>query len=33
MTVPQTLKSWTVARIITSLAGLGMVLAGQALFG
>jgi len=33
MTVPQTLRSWTVARIITSLAGLAMVMAAHALIG
>jgi gluconate transporter len=33
MAVPQTLKSWTAMKVITSLCGLAMVLAAQALFG
>jgi gluconate transporter len=33
MTVPQTLRSWTVMKVITSLAGIGVVLAAQAIFG
>jgi gluconate transporter len=33
MTVPQTLRSWTVARIVVSLTGLAIVLAAQALLG
>ena len=33
MAVPQTLKSWTVMKVITSLCGLALVLAAQALFG
>ena len=33
MTVTQTLQSWTVMKVITSLAGLALVLAAQALFG
>jgi len=33
MAVQQTLKSWTVMKVITSLCGLAMVLAAQALFG
>ncbi len=33
MAVPQTLKSWTVMKVITSVCGLALVLAAQALFG
>jgi len=33
MAVQQTLKSWTVMKVITSLCGLALVLAAQALFG
>jgi H+/gluconate symporter-like permease len=33
MTVPQTLRSWTVMKVITSLAGICVVLAAQAIFG
>ncbi len=33
MAVQQTLKSWTVMKVITSLCGLAMVLTAQALFG
>jgi H+/gluconate symporter-like permease len=33
MTVPQTLRSWTVGRIIVSLTGLGIILAAHAVFG
>ncbi len=33
MTVTQTLRSWTVARIIVSLTGLGIILAAQVLLG
>jgi H+/gluconate symporter-like permease len=33
MTVPQTLRSWTVMKVITSLTGIGVVLAAQAIFG
>ncbi len=33
MTVPQTLRSWTVGRVLVSLAGLGMILAAQVLLG
>jgi gluconate:H+ symporter, GntP family len=32
MTVPQTLRSWTVMKVITSLTGLAIVLAAQAVF-
>ena len=32
MTVPQTLRSWTVMKVITSLTGIAVVLAAQALF-
>ena len=31
MTVPQTLRSWTVMKVITSLTGIGVVLAAQAI--
>jgi len=33
MTVTQTLRTWTVMKVITSLAGLALVMAAQALFG
>jgi gluconate transporter len=33
MAVPQTLKSWTVMKVITSVSGLVMVLAAQAMWG
>ena len=33
MTVPQTLRSWTVMKVITSLTGIAVVLAAQAIFG
>ena len=33
MTVPQTLKSWTVMKIVTTLFGFGLVLAAQAVMG
>jgi gluconate transporter len=33
MTVPQTLRSWTVMKVITSLVGIALVLAAHALFG
>ena len=33
MTVPQTLRSWTTMKIITSFVGFGLVLAAQAVFG
>jgi H+/gluconate symporter-like permease len=33
MTVPQTLRSWTAMKVITSIVGLAIVLAVQALFG
>lgn len=33
MTVPQTLRSWTVMKMISSLAGIAIVLAAQAIFG
>ena len=33
MTVQQTLRSWTVMKVITSLTGIGVVLAAQAIFG
>ena len=33
MTVPQTLRSWTVMKVITSVTGIGLVLAAQALWG
>jgi gluconate transporter len=33
MEVPQTLKSWTVMKVITSITGFALVLAAQALFG
>jgi gluconate transporter len=33
MTVQQTLRSWTVMKVITSLSGIGLVLAAQAIFG
>jgi gluconate transporter len=33
MAVPQTLKSWTVMKVITSVCGLAMVLAAQAIWG
>jgi H+/gluconate symporter-like permease len=33
MQVPQTLKSWTVMKVITSITGFALVLAAQALFG
>ncbi|MBS1873078.1 MAG: gluconate transporter [Acidobacteria bacterium] len=33
MTVPQTLRSWTVMKVVTSMVGLAIVLAAQALFG
>jgi H+/gluconate symporter-like permease len=32
MTVPQTLKSWTSMKILTSFTGLALVLAAQAVF-
>src|SRR6266566_7600141 len=32
MTVPQTLRSWTVMKVITSVSGIGLVLAAQAIF-
>jgi gluconate transporter len=33
MTVPQTLRSWTVMKVITSFVGIALILAAQALFG
>jgi H+/gluconate symporter-like permease len=33
MTVPQTLRSWTVMKVITSLVGIALVLAAHALLG
>ena len=33
MTVPQTLKSWTVMKVITSIVGILVVMAVQALLG
>lgn len=33
MTVPQTLRSWTTMKVITSLVGIAIVLAAQAVFG
>ena len=33
MAVPQTLKTWTVMKVITSVCGLALVLAAQAIFG
>lgn len=33
MTVPQTLRSWTVMKVVTSLVGLALVLIAQAVFG
>ena len=33
MEVPQTLKSWTVMKVITSITGFALVLAAQAVFG
>lgn len=33
MTVPQTLRSWTAMKVVTSVVGLALVLAAQALFG
>jgi H+/gluconate symporter-like permease len=33
MTVPQTLRSWTAMKVITSFAGIAIVLAVQAAFG
>ncbi|MGH9661036.1 MAG: gluconate:H+ symporter, partial [Bryobacteraceae bacterium] len=33
MTVPQTLRSWTMMKIVTSVVGIGSVLAAQALLG
>jgi H+/gluconate symporter-like permease len=33
MTVPQTLRSWTAMKVITSLSGIGLVLAAQAMWG
>jgi gluconate transporter len=33
MTVPQTLRSWTAMKVVTSLVGLAIVLAAHALFG
>ncbi len=33
MAVPQTLKSWTVMKVITSVSGLALVLAAQAIWG
>jgi GntP family gluconate:H+ symporter len=33
MAVPQTLKSWTVMKVITSVVGFGLVIAMQALWG
>jgi gluconate transporter len=33
MTVPQTLRSWTAMKVITSLSGIGLVLVAQALWG
>jgi gluconate transporter len=33
MEVPQTLKSWTVMKVITSITGFSLVMAAQALFG
>lgn len=33
MTVPQTLKSWTVMKIITSLVGITIIMIAQAIFG
>ncbi|MBI5084371.1 MAG: hypothetical protein HZB13_07225, partial [Acidobacteria bacterium] len=33
MTVPQTLKSWTAMKVITSFVGIALVLAAQAIFG
>ena len=32
MTVPQTLRSWTTMKVITSVTGIALVLAGQAIF-
>ena len=32
MTVPQTLKTWSVMKVILSLVGIALVLAAQALF-
>ena len=33
MTVPQTLRSWTVMKVITSITGIAIILAAQAAFG
>jgi gluconate transporter len=33
MTVPQTLRSWTVMKVITSITGIAVILAAQAAFG
>jgi GntP family gluconate:H+ symporter/Gnt-I system low-affinity gluconate transporter len=33
MTVPQTLRSWTVMKVIASLVGIMIVLSAQAMFG
>jgi H+/gluconate symporter-like permease len=33
MTVPQTLRSWTVMKVITSVVGIAIVLAAHAIFG
>ena len=33
MTVPQTLRSWTAMKVITSISGISLVLAAQAIFG
>ena len=33
MTVPQTLRSWTTMKVITSITGIGIILAAQAAFG
>lgn len=33
MTVPQTLRSWTVMKVITSITGIAIILAAQAMFG
>ena len=32
MTVPQTLRSWTTMKVITSLTGIAIVMAAQAVF-
>ena len=33
MTVPQTLRSWTTMKVITSVTGIAIVLAAQAVWG